>query len=71
MFLHVFLGLIYFLVGSRLDVWMPFWMSWVVSYLLGFLMAPLYVLLLSGHIVSILCILSRILGHLCVVVVVV
>ena len=38
-----------FLVVSVLGVWMTLWMSWGVSYLLGFLMSPLCGLLLSGH----------------------
>ena len=68
-FLHALLGLIIVLVGSGLGVWMPLWMGWGVSYWLGFLMDPLCGILLSGNLGSVLCILSWILGHLCVVVV--
>ena len=58
-----------FSAESGLGVWILLWISWRVSYLLGFLMAPLCGILLLGHIGSFLCILSRLLGHLCVVVV--
>ena len=52
------------LVGSGIGVWMPLCMSCGVSYLLGFLMAPLCGLLFSGRLGSFLCILSRLLGRL-------
>ena len=62
-----FLGLIIYEVGYGIGVWIPLWMSWVVSHLLGFLMAPMCGLLFSGHPYSVLYILSQILGHLRVV----
>ena len=61
--MHVLLFLINYAVESRLGVWIPLWMSWGVSHLLDFLMAPLSGILLSGHTDSVLCILSWILGH--------
>ena len=67
--MHVLLGLINYSVGSGIVVWMPLWMVWLVSHWLGFLVAPFCVILLSGYPDSVLCILSWILGHLCVVVV--
>ena len=68
-FLNVLLGLINSEFGSGIGAWMPLWMSWGVSPWLGFLMDPLCVILFSGHPDSFLCILSQILGHLCMVVV--
>ena len=58
-----------FKMGSGIGVWIPLPMSWGVLHLLGFLTTPLCGLLLSGHLCSVLCILSRLLGHLCGVVV--
>ena len=68
-FLHVFLGLINSAVVYGIGVWMPLWMSWVVSYWLGFLVAPLCGILFSGNSDSVLCILSWLLVHLRVIVV--
>ena len=67
--MHVLLGLINYSVGSGIDTWMTLWMSWGTSCRLGFLMAPLCGLLLSGHLDIVLCILSQILGQLRVFVV--
>ena len=64
-----FLGLINSAVGYGLGVWIPFWISWRVSHLLGFLMDTLYDIFFSGHPDSVLCILSQTLGYLYVVVV--
>ena len=68
-FMHVLLGLITFVVGYGLGAWMPLWLSWGASHWSGFLMAPLFGLLLSGYPDSFLCILSQLLGYLPVVVV--
>ena len=56
-------------VGYGIGVCMPLCMSWVVSHLLGVLMAPLCGIFLSGYQDSFLFMMSQILGHLCVVVV--
>ena len=63
-FMHVFLGLINSAVVSGIGVWMPLWTSWVLSCWLGFLVAPFWGLLFSGHPDSVLCIMSWLLGHL-------
>ena len=68
-FMHGLLGLITYAVGSRLGAWIILWLSWGASSWLGFLMAPLCGILFSGNPYIVLCILSQLLDHLCVVVV--
>ena len=67
-FLDVLLGLINYAVGSGLVACMTLWMSWLFSNWLSFLMAPMCKIFLTRHLDSVLCILSRLLGHLRVVV---
>ena len=67
-FCMFFFGFIISAMGSGLDTRMPLWLSWGVLHLLGFLMAPLCGLFLSGSPDSVLYILSWPLGHFLVVV---
>ena len=68
-FLHVLLVLINYTVGFGLGAWMKLWLRWGDSNWLSFLMTPLCEIFLSGNPDSFLCIPSRLLYHLSVVVV--
>ena len=67
--MYILLGLINASVGYGVRVQIPLCLVLEAAHILGFLIAPLCGILSSGHPYSFLCILSWILGYLCVVVV--